>query len=371
MTPGLPLQTPPAAGAHRRARGAGASALLAALLLTACGGGEKRAATTTTTTRAAAAAAPAPAVPTAVAREPLRRRVAALFLIGLGGADPGRARAVGGQSWGGVVVGRADAASPGALKPAAGDLAQGAKRAKVPPPLLVADPGGLGPVPHTRAAAHAFGTALNDAGVAAVLGPSADVTAPDGPLERVSLGEDPRRAAKAARAVAAGYAAAGVAPVPGQFPGAGSADRDPDQGQATVGTSLAEMRARDLRPFRALAHRVPAIQLTNATYAAYDGVSPADLLPEVARDLLRGSLRFRGAAVSPDLGATAQAMAVPVGDVAVEALVAGCDLLYVSGPPADQQATFRAVLTAVRAGKVPPARLAEALGRAAAFERRG
>jgi beta-N-acetylhexosaminidase len=345
--------------------------LVLGLLLTACGGGEDRAATTATTASTTTAAAPAPAVPAAVAREPLRRRVAALFLVGLGGADPGRARAVGGQGWGAVVVGRADASSPGALKPAAGDLAQGAKRARVPPPFLVADPRGLAPVPRTRAAAHAFGTALHDAGVGAVLGPSADVTAPDGPLERVSLGEDPARVARAVRRVTAGYAAAGVAPVPGQFPGAGAADRDPDQGQATVGTSLAEMRARDLRPFRALAHRVRAIQLTNATYAAYDGVSPADLLPEVARDLLRGTLRFRGAAVSPDLGATAQAMAAPVGDVAVEALQAGCDLLYVSGPPGDQRAAFRAVLASVRAGKVPPARLAEALGRAAAFERRG
>src|SRR3954451_15836362 len=139
--------------------------LVLALLLTACGGGEERAATTaTTTTGTTTAAAPAPAVPAAVAREPVRRRVAALFLVGLGGAAPGRARAVGGRGWGGVVVGRADAASPGELKPAAGDLAQGAKRARLPPPLLVAEPRGLAPVPRTRAAARAFGTALRDAG---------------------------------------------------------------------------------------------------------------------------------------------------------------------------------------------------------------
>src|SRR3954454_18481153 len=151
MTTGLPLLSPPPAGAARRARGAAAVGLLLAVLLAACGGGDERAATKTTTTTTAAALAPA--VPAAVSRAPLRRRIAALFLVGLGGADPARARAVGGRGWGGVVLGRSDAASPDDLKPAAGDLAQGAKRAKRPPPLLVADPRGLGPAPRTRAAA--------------------------------------------------------------------------------------------------------------------------------------------------------------------------------------------------------------------------
>src|SRR4051794_13971033 len=371
MTAGLPLRPPPPAGGPCRARAATAAALLVACLLTACGGGGKPAATTPTATTRTTPALPVPAVPAAGAGEPLRRGVAPPSLVGRGGAAPAGARFVGGRGWGGVVLGRAAAAAPDALKPAAGDLVQGAKRAKVPPPLLLADPRGLAPVPRTRAEAQALGGALHGAGIRAVLGPSADVSIPGGPLQHVALGEEPGAVTHAARAVAAGYAAAGVAPVPGQFPGAGAADRDPDRGQATVGTSLADMRSRDLRPFRALAHRVPAIELTNATYAAYDGVSPADLLPAVARDLLRATLHFRGAAISPDLGATAQAMATPLGEAAVEALQSGCDLLYVAGPPADQQAAFHAVLAAVKAGKVPPARLAEALGRAAAFEGAG
>src|SRR3954452_11110072 len=112
MTPGLPLRPPSRVAA---------SALLLLPVLAACGGGHERAATTTATTTTAAAV-PAPAVPAAVSRAPLRRRGAHLFLLGLGGADPERARTVGGRGWGGVVAGRSDAASPGALKPAAGDL---------------------------------------------------------------------------------------------------------------------------------------------------------------------------------------------------------------------------------------------------------
>jgi beta-N-acetylhexosaminidase len=242
-----------------------------------------------------------------------------------------------------------------------------AKAAKLAPPLVLVDPHGLGGTPRTAAAAKAAGDALRRAGVGAVLGPSADVSVPDGPLDSVALGQEPGAVARTAAAVAGAYARAGVRSVPGQFPGAGTANVDPDQGQATVGDSRDDLRKRDLVPFRRVAPTVKAIQLTNASYAAFDGVSPADLLPDIATGLLRRDVRFAGAAVSPDLGATQQAANEPMGQVAVEALRAGCDLLYLSGPPADQRAAYTAVLKAASSGRISAGRLNAALGRAVAF----
>jgi beta-N-acetylhexosaminidase len=46
---------------------------------------------------------------------------------------------------------------------------------------------------------------------------------------------------------------------------------------------------------------------------------------------------------------------------AVAAVRAGADLLYVSGPPSEQEAAYAAVLKAARGGAISRARLREAL----------
>ena len=47
----------------------------------------------------------------------------------------------------------------------------------------------------------------------------------------------------------------------------------------------------------------------------------------------------------------------------MEALRAGADMLWISGPLADEQAAYDAVLAAVKSGRIPRARLDQAVGR--------
>jgi beta-N-acetylhexosaminidase len=150
--------------------------------------------------------------------------------------------------------------------------------------------------------------------------------------------------------------------VPGRFPGEGAASQDPIEGPATVGLSLQELDARDLRPFAGIVARAPAIQLSAAMYAAWDGVTPATLSLDAVR-LLRGKLGFEGAIVSADLVAATAATGESVGKAAVAALAAGCDLVLVPGGREEQEAALRAVVTAVRTGELPAARIDEALRR--------
>jgi beta-N-acetylhexosaminidase len=165
-----------------------------------------------------------------------------------------------------------------------------------------------------------------------------------------------------AAAAVAGWEAGGVAPAPGHFPGEGAASGDPVEGPATVGLSAGELRRRDLRPFADLARHAPAIQLSSATYVAYDGVTPATLLPAVVT-LLRGDLRFGGVVISGDLAAASLATGRPVADLAVAAVAAGCDLLWIPGAAADQEAAWRALTRALRSGRLPASRVAQALAR--------
>jgi beta-N-acetylhexosaminidase len=95
---------------------------------------------------------------------------------------------------------------------------------------------------------------------------------------------------------------------------------------------------------------------------AWDGVTPATLLPEVVA-LLRHDLRFGGVIVSGDLAAASLAGGQPVAELAVQAIKAGVDLVWIPGDAADQDAAWRAVVRALRTGDIPRARVADALRR--------
>jgi beta-N-acetylhexosaminidase len=153
--------------------------------------------------------------------------------------------------------------------------------------------------------------------------------------------------AKFSLAAVEGYDASGIIAAPGHFPGEGAASADPDSMTATVGGSLAQLRSRDLIPFAAIAPRAPVIMMSNAEYTAFDGVTPAGLLPAAVK-LLRDGYGFTGAVMSDDLDATLDATAQSPGAVAVRALEAGDDLLYISGPASEHAAAYAAVLAAAR-----------------------
>jgi beta-N-acetylhexosaminidase len=129
---------------------------------------------------------------------------------------------------------------------------------------------------------------------------------------------------------------------------------------ATVGLSLDELKARDLQPFAAIAKHAPAIQLSAATYVAFDGVTPATLLPEVVA-LLRSGLGFGGVIVSGDLAAASLTGGQSVAELAVRAINAGVDLVWIPGDAAAQDAAWRAVVRALRDGTIPASRVADAL----------
>ena len=200
------------------------------------------------------------------------------------------------------------------------------------------------------------------------LAPVADVGVAAGPLQDRVFSDDPRTVSRLTAAAVQGWRSAGVVPAVGHFPGQGSASEDPDVANATVGFSAAELRARDLRPFAAVAARAPVIVLSNAVYAAWDGVTPATVLPEATR-LLRRDLRYRGAVMSADLSATAPVLGTGVGTAAVRALEAGADMLYVSGPPRRQEGAYRAVVEAVREKRISGARLRLSVQRVMALKR--
>jgi beta-N-acetylhexosaminidase len=167
-----------------------------------------------------------------------------------------------------------------------------------------------------------------------------------------------------------GYRAGRVASAVGHFPGTGAASQDPEDGIASVGLSIEELAARDLRPFAAVTRRAPVFVVTSAVYAAYDGVTPAVHLPEVVTSLLRRRLGFGGVVMTDNLTATTAVTGTEIGQAAVDAIRAGVDVLQIPGGLREQEAAYRAVLAAVRRGEISRGRLRGSVRRIAALRAR-
>jgi beta-N-acetylhexosaminidase len=280
---------------------------------------------------------------------------------------------------GGVLVGPENGASPELLT--ALERAGGSGE-RIPPLLVAAQEGGVyrafGELPPTERAidigdeasperAEAWGAetaqALADAGFDLDLFPVADVATLDSPVGGRAFSDDSLLTAELTAAALRGCQDAGLACAPLHFPGLGAASQDVADGPATVSLDAASLEARDIEPFRAaIAEQVPAVVLSVALYSAYDAVTPGALAPEVADELLRGKLRFKGVAITDDLGAGAVKATYRVPDAAVAALRAGADLLQIAAAD-DQRRVRDTVLAAVESGALPAERLAEAAGR--------
>jgi beta-N-acetylhexosaminidase len=328
-----------------------------------------------------------PAAPSAdaLARAP-QTGVAGLFMVGFRGTDTSAEffKRLKARPYGGVLLTNANYAEPQQLSALTQALQKTARDAGHPAPIVAASQeggdfnafGNLAPISQvdvgnarkgTRAVALGAGRQLRALGVAMNLAPNADIAVAGGPGQGRAFSDQPARVVSAVKAYVSAYRQAKVVSAVGPFPGDGAASQDPSAGPGSVGLSLDELRKADMAPFEAVAtgdRAVPAIQMSNAIYSAYDSVTPATLLSDAVEEL-RDRIGFEGAIVSADLVATTATTGGSVGEAAIEALRAGVDLLIVPGGRAQQDEAFRAVVAAVRSRKISPERIADALGRIA------
>ena len=138
-----------------------------------------------------------------------------------------------------------------------------------------------------------------------------------------AFSHDPERVSAMGRACLDGLRAAGVDGVIKHIPGHGRAAADSHLALPHVDASLSQLR-NDLTPFKALADASMAMT-AHVIYESWDKDRCATLSPTVITDVIRGEIGFDGLLMSDDLDM--KALSGDIGDLALEAQTAGCDVV--------------------------------------------
>ena len=176
-------------------------------------------------------------------------------------------------------------------------------------------------------------------------------------LQNRTLGTDPREVARIAVAFIQGVQAAGVIATAKHFPGHHDIDADPALQMAVVSGGLQDLQAGFI-PFReVIGAGVAAVMTGPALVPAMDQDPSSRSAATVAR--LRGEFGFTGLVVSDDIDAPATHRGQSLEDTAVDALVAGADLVLLAAGD-HLPVISQAIVQAVASGRLPQERLAQA-----------
>jgi beta-N-acetylhexosaminidase len=217
----------------------------------------------------------------------------------------------------------------------------------------------LGQLPLSDAVAAArqrgqtHGRELSAIGISMNLAPDLDVW--DNPANTVigerSFSDDPSVAAQLGAAYIQGLQQQGVLAVGKHFPGHGSSAEDSHQTLPVVPHDRAWLDTHELVPFRsAIQAHVAAIMVGHLSFPLIDPAPsrPSSLSPVFVTSILRNDLGYDGLVITDDLGGMKAITAgYSPGTAAVQAFVAGSDMLLSVGPLDTEQEMVQAITDAV------------------------
>ncbi|MFL6672535.1 MAG: beta-N-acetylhexosaminidase [Massilia sp.] len=182
-----------------------------------------------------------------------------------------------------------------------------------------------------------------------------------------SFGADPRRATDIALAWMAGSESEGVACCVKHFPGHGDTHVDSHRDLPTVDKPLAELEQFEFAPFRMAASSAPAMMTAHIVYPALDPEYPATMSRPILTGILREQFGYQGVIITDGMDMHAIAHRYGAGEAAVNALLAGADMVMAIGSRETQEATIGAIAAAIDSGLLPMAEVEARLQRLAAL----
>lgn len=130
------------------------------------------------------------------------------------------------------------------------------------------------------------------------------------------------------------------------FPGLGAGNLDSHHAMPVIERSFKTMWERDIVPFRKLAEQLPMVMVSHASYplASSDSL-PASVSTFWITKVLHKKLHFRGLVVSDDMEMGGILTQLSIEDAAIEAILAGTDLLEICRDPSLVLRAYEALLS--------------------------
>lgn len=227
---------------------------------------------------------------------------------------------------------------------------------KLPP---MSELGKTGDPQTAREAGRTIGAYLRGLGFNLDFAPCADVlTNPNNQIVRSrSFGSDAAMVSQMVRAFSEGLLAEGILPCCKHFPGHGGTAEDSHEGFAVLHMDMEQLKnSAELAPFLdAAAWGAPMIMAGHISVPEATGDDRPASLSKTLLDLLRGEeLGYEGLIVTDALDMGAISQRCGPGEAAVQAILAGNDLLLEAG---NLQESYESVLAAVRDGSIPEDRI--------------
>ncbi len=202
-------------------------------------------------------------------------------------------------------------------------------------------------------------------GAPLIFAPVADVNSdPANPIINIrSFGEDPERVAEFVASYVRGVEENGGLATAKHFPGHGDTNIDSHLDLPTVPSDRAHLQRVELPPFRAaISAGASAIMTGHLAVPALepDRNVPATLSEQVTTWLLRRELKFDGLTVTDALTMGGVTVRYPPAEVAVRAILAGCDILLL---PPEPDAALAGLREAAQTGRLPLSRIDDAVAR--------
>lgn len=233
------------------------------------------------------------------------------------------------------------------------------KLIKVPP----AEELGKTSVEQAVSLAKQSGAELKDLGFNINFAPVADL----GLTYGRSYSTNPDEVVRYAGAVSKAYDEAGLCYSYKHFPGIGKTDVDLHADTSIVPVSKETLLSEDTKVFIDLIKQSKpntyTIMVSHAMYPQIDPDHPASLSKAIITDWLRKDIGYNGVVVTDDMDMGALANHYTFGDMAVQSILAGSDILLVCHEYEHMQEAYNGLMKAVKDGRISKERLDESVKR--------
>ena len=230
---------------------------------------------------------------------------------------------------------------------------------KVPP----AEELGKEPIEQAVSLAKQSGTELKDLGFNINFAPVADL----GLTYGRSFSTNPDDVVRYASAVGKAYDEAGLWYSYKHFPGIGKTDVDLHADTSVVPVSKETLLNEDTKVFVDLIKQSKpntyAIMVSHAMYPQIDADHPSSLSKAIITDWLRKDMGYNGVVITDDMDMGALAKHYTFGDMAVQSILAGSDILLVCHEYEHMQEAYNGLMKAVKEGRISKDRLDESVKR--------